>query len=103
MDTVTEARLAIAMARHGGIGVIHRNLDIEEQANEVDKVKHPSRNDRGAHHVASSCDVGSSGRANGRFKISGVPITDEERKLVGILTNRDLRFETDYGRNISKL
>ena len=104
MDTVTEARLAIAMARHGGIGVIHRNLDIEEQANEVDKVK---RSESGMIvepiTLPPHATLAQAEELMGRFKISGVPITDEERKLVGILTNRDLRFETDYGRNISEV
>ena len=104
MDTVTEARLAIAMARHGGIGVIHRNLDIEEQANEVDKVK---RSESGMIvepiTLPPHATLAQAEELMGRFKISGVPITDEERKLVGILTNRDLRFETEYGRNISEV
>tara|TARA_B100000700_G_scaffold57580_1_gene62452 strand:- start:5694 stop:7193 length:1500 start_codon:yes stop_codon:yes gene_type:complete len=104
MDTVTEARLAIAMARHGGIGVVHRNLDIEEQANEVDKVK---RSESGMIvepiTLPPHATLAQAEELMGRFKISGVPITDEERKLVGILTNRDLRFETNYGRNISEV
>ncbi len=104
MDTVTEARLAIAMARHGGIGVIHRNLDIEEQANEVDKVK---RSESGMIvepiTLPPHATLAQAEELMGRFKISGVPITDEKQKLVGILTNRDLRFETDYGRDISEV
>tara|TARA_A100001037_G_scaffold56366_1_gene48555 strand:+ start:3438 stop:4937 length:1500 start_codon:yes stop_codon:yes gene_type:complete len=104
MDTVTEARLAIAMARHGGIGVIHRNLDIEEQANEVDKVK---RSESGMIvepiTLPPNATLAQAEELMGRFKISGVPITDEKQKLVGILTNRDLRFETDYGRDISEV
>ncbi|MDG2111326.1 MAG: IMP dehydrogenase [Actinomycetota bacterium] len=101
MDTVTEARLAIAMARHGGIGVVHRNLSIDDQASEVDKVK---RSESGMivdpvtlppHALLSDAET-----LMGRFKISGVPITDEQHRLVGILTNRDLRFETDYSQRI---
>ncbi len=104
MDTVTEARLAIALAREGGIGVIHRNLSIEDQVAEVDKVK---RSESGmivepvtlqAHHrVADALDL------MGTYHISGVPITDGEGKLVGILTNRDLRFEEDVEQPIANL
>ena len=93
MDTVTEARLAIAMAREGGMGIIHRNLSIEEQVDEVDKVK---RSESGMivepvtlgpdDHVSDALAVME------RYHISGVPITDDAGKLVGILTNRDLRF-----------
>ncbi|MGH9268674.1 MAG: IMP dehydrogenase, partial [Acidimicrobiales bacterium] len=95
MDTVTEAGLAIAMARHGGIGIIHRNLSIADQAAEVDKVK---RSEAGMivepvtlrpdHRVADALEL------MARYHISGVPITDDGGRLVGILTNRDLRFET---------
>ena len=104
MDTVTEARLAIAMARHGGIGVVHRNLSIEDQAAEVDKVK---RSESGMivdpvtlppHALLSDAET-----LMARFKISGVPITDDSGTLVGILTNRDLRFETDYSRPIHEV
>ena len=102
MDTVTEARLAIAMARHGGIGVVHRNLDIDDQANEVDKVK---RSESGMIvepiTLPPHATLAQAEELRGRFKISGVPITDEEHRLVGILTNRDLRFETDYSQIIS--
>ena len=102
MDTVTEARLAIAMARHGGIGVVHRNLDIDDQANEVDKVK---RSESGMIvepiTLPPHATLAQAEELMGRFKISGVPITDEEHRLVGILTNRDLRFETDYSQIIS--
>ena len=98
MDTVTEARLAIAMARHGGIGVVHRNLSIEEQAEEVDKVK---RSESGMIvepvTLPPNATLADAEELMGRFKISGIPITDEKHRLVGILTNRDLRFETDYG------
>ena len=102
MDTVTEARLAIAMARHGGIGVVHRNLDIDDQANEVDKVK---RSESGMIvepiTLPPHATLAQAEELMGRFKISGVPITDEDHRLVGILTNRDLRFETDYSQIIS--
>jgi len=102
MDTVTESRAAIAMAREGGIGIIHKNLSIEAQAQEVDKVKksesgmivdpitmRPTQKIREALEMMS------------RYRISGVPITKANGKLVGILTNRDLRFETDYDLPIS--
>ncbi|WP_152967679.1 IMP dehydrogenase [Oxobacter pfennigii] len=103
MDTVTEARLAIAMAREGGIGIIHKNMSIENQASEVDKVK---RSEHGVitdpfflspdHKVSDALELMS------RYRISGVPITESGR-LVGILTNRDLRFETDYTRYIKEV
>lgn len=98
MDTVTECKLAIAIAREGGIGVIHKNMSIERQAEEVDRVK---RSESGVitnpfflsptHHVYDAENLMS------KYRISGVPIVDEEHKLVGILTNRDLRFLHDYG------
>jgi len=104
MDTVTESRMAIALARLGGIGVIHRNLAPEDQAAEVDRVK---RSESGmitdpvtlrAHQpVQEALDLMS------HFHISGVPITDESGHLVGILTNRDLRFEDDFTRPISEI
>ena len=104
MDTVTAARLAIAMARHGGIGVVHSNLDIDDQANEVDKVK---RSESGMIvepiTLPPHATLAQAEELMGRFKISGVPITDEEHRLVGILTNRDLRFETDYSQTISEV
>jgi IMP dehydrogenase len=102
MDTVTEARLAIAMARLGGIGVVHRNLSIDEQAAEVDKVK---RSESGMIvepvTLPPDATLAEAEALMGRFKISGVPITDASGQLVGILTNRDLRFETDYNQLIS--
>jgi len=95
MDTVTEANLAIALARQGGIGVIHRNLGIEDQAKEVDQVK---RSESGmiVRPVTMSPDdsVAEALKVMARFRISGVPVTDKEGKLLGILTNRDLRFTT---------
>ena len=102
MDTVTEHRMAIAMARQGGIGIIHKNMSIEEQAEEVDKVK---RSENGVitdpfslspeHTLKDADDL------MAKFRISGVPIT-EGRKLVGIITNRDLKFETDYSKKIKE-
>jgi IMP dehydrogenase len=102
MDTVTEARMAIAMAREGGLGVIHKNMSIERQANEVDKVKRsehgiivdpiflaPSNLLKDAHDLME------------KYRISGVPITENGR-LVGIITNRDLRFETDLSKRIDE-
>ncbi len=100
MDTVTEHRMAIAMARQGGIGIIHKNMSIEAQAEEVDKVK---RSENGVitdpfsltpEHTLKDAD-----ELMGKFRISGVPIT-EGRKLVGIITNRDLKFETDFSKKI---
>src|SRR4029453_3623792 len=104
MDTVTEASLAIALAQQGGIGVIHKNLSIERQAEEVDKVKRsesgmivdpvtilPTRPVRDALNVME------------RFKISGVPVVDEDGHLVGIITNRDLRFETRFEIPVSEV
>ena len=102
MDTVTEHRMAIAMARQGGIGVIHKNMSIEAQAEEVDKVK---RSENGVitdpfsltpEHTLADADA-----LMGKFRISGVPIT-EGRKLVGIITNRDLKFETDFTKKIKE-
>lgn len=102
MDTVTEHRMAIAMARQGGIGVIHKNMSIEEQAEEVDKVK---RSENGVitdpfslspEHTLDDAD-----RLMAKFRISGVPIC-EGGKLVGIITNRDLKFETDYTKKIKE-
>src|SRR5262245_35123783 len=107
MDTVTESRLAIAMAQHGGLGVIHKNLTIDEQASEVDRVK---RSESGmivdpitlspAHKIYEALDLMK------KYRISGVPITDDggkEGRLAGILTNRDLRFETNVNRPISEV
>jgi IMP dehydrogenase len=104
MDTVTEARLAIALAREGGIGVIHRNFSVAEQAAEVDKVK---RSEAGmiVEPVTLRPDarVAEALALMANYRISGVPITDAEERLVGILTNRDLRFEDDQGRPVSDL
>src|SRR5215471_15693631 len=107
MDTVTESRLAIAMAQHGGLGIIHKNLSIEEQASEVDRVK---RSESGMivnpitlspkHHIYEALELMK------KYRISGVPITEDgskEGRLVGILTNRDLRFETRVDRPIDEI
>ncbi len=104
MDTVTEHRMAIAMARQGGIGIIHKNMSIQEQAEEVDKVK---RSENGVisdpfsltpEHTLADAD-----ELMGKYRISGVPVTEVgSRKLVGIITNRDLKFETDFTKKISE-
>jgi len=104
MDTVSEARLAIALAREGGIGIVHRNLSIEAQAAEVDKVK---RSESGMIVEPVTLPPGALIRdalgLMARYKVSGVPITDAGGILVGILTNRDLRFETDVEQPVSAL
>src|SRR5438046_59642 len=93
MDTVTEARLAIALAREGGIGILHRNLSIDDQVAEVDKVK---RSEAGMIvepvTLPPDASVAEALELMARYHISGVPITDASGKLLGILTNRDLRF-----------
>ncbi|MBO0779769.1 MAG: IMP dehydrogenase [Ktedonobacteraceae bacterium] len=103
MDTVTEARLAIALAREGGLGVIHRNLSIEDQAQEVDKVK---RSESGMITdpitLAPDALLGEAHVVMRRFHISGIPVA-EHGKLVGILTNRDIRFESNLERPVSEL
>src|SRR6266478_5496476 len=103
MDTVTESRMAIALAQQGGLGIIHRNLSIEQQAGEVDKVK---RSESGmiVDPITMSPDdkISDALEIMRRYRISGVPIT-KNRKLVGILTNRDLRFETRTDIPISKV
>ncbi|HEU5476197.1 MAG TPA: IMP dehydrogenase [Gaiellaceae bacterium] len=104
MDTVTEARLAIALAREGGIGVLHRNLSIEAQVAEVDKVK---RSESGMIvepvTLPPDAPVRAALELMSRYKVSGVPITDDDAVLVGILTNRDLRFENDVEQPVSAL
>jgi len=104
MDTVTESRLAIALAQEGGIGIVHKNLPIEMQAEEVDKVKRSEAGMivdpvtmRPEQRIAEALEV------MARYKISGVPVTDAGGRLVGILTNRDLRFESNPDRRISDL
>ncbi|MBQ3125352.1 MAG: IMP dehydrogenase [Clostridia bacterium] len=103
MDTVTESQMAIAIAREGGIGIIHKNMTIEEQAAEVDKVK---RSENGVivnpfslskdHTLKDADDL------MGAYRISGVPIVDDNNVLIGIITNRDLRFETDFTKKIEE-
>src|SRR4249920_2299971 len=104
MDTVTEARLAIALAREGGLGIVHRNLSIEDQVAEVDKVK---RSESGMIvepvTLAPTNTIAEALELMERYRISGVPITDDDGVLVGILTNRDLRFETDIAQPVSAL
>ncbi len=104
MDTVTESRMAIAMAREGGIGIIHKNMSIEEQAAEVDKVK---RSEHGVitdpFYLSPDHKVIDADALMGRYRISGVPIVDENKVLVGIITNRDMRFETDMERKIGEV
>jgi IMP dehydrogenase len=101
MDTVTESRMAIAMAREGGIGVIHKNLSIEQQASEVDKVK---RSEHGViidpFYLGPDSSVAEALAMMARYRISGVPIVREGGYLIGILTNRDLRFETHFDRPV---
>ncbi|HXG75327.1 MAG TPA: IMP dehydrogenase [Gaiellaceae bacterium] len=104
MDTVTEARLAIALARAGGIGIVHRNLAIEDQVAEVDKVKRSESGMIVEPVTLRPTDLVADALAlMERYRISGVPITDEDGVLVGILTNRDLRFETDVSQPVSAL
>ena len=102
MDTVTEYRMAIAMARQGGIGIIHKNMSIAEQADEVDKVK---RSENGVitdpFYLSPEHTLEDANNLMAKFRISGVPIT-EGRKLVGIITNRDLKFETDFSKKIKE-
>ncbi|MBP5384378.1 MAG: IMP dehydrogenase, partial [Lachnospiraceae bacterium] len=103
MDTVTEHRMAIAMARQGGIGIIHKNMSISEQADEVDKVK---RSENGVitdpFYLSPEHTLKDANELMAKFRISGVPIT-EGRKLVGIITNRDLKFEEDFSRKIKEV
>ena len=102
MDTVTEHRMAIAMARQGGIGIIHKNMSIEQQADEVDKVK---RSENGVitdpFYLSPEHTLADANELMGKFRISGVPIT-ENGKLVGIITNRDLKFEEDFSKKIKE-
>ena len=104
MDTVTESEMAIAVAREGGMGIVHKNMSIDEQAAEVDKVK---RSENGVivnpiylspEHLASDAE-----ELMSKYKISGVPICDENHRLVGILTNRDMRFMTDFDVKIGEV
>ncbi|MDE6729723.1 MAG: IMP dehydrogenase [Oscillospiraceae bacterium] len=104
MDTVTDARMAIAIAREGGIGIIHKNMSIEQQANEVDKVKR-SENGVIVDPFSLTADklVADADALMGRFRISGVPVVDADKKLIGIITNRDMRFLTDFNTPISEV
>ena len=99
MDTVTEARMAVAIARQGGLGVIHRNLSIEDQAHQVDIVK---RSEAGMIDepitISPEATIGEADAMCGRYRISGVPVVDRDLTLLGIVTNRDMRFETDPSR-----
>lgn len=103
MDTVTENRMAIAMARQGGIGVIHKNMSIEEQAEEVDKVK---RSENGVitdpFYLSPEHTLQDANEVMAKYRISGVPIVINGKKLVGIITNRDLKFETDFSKKIKE-
>ncbi|WP_010425079.1 IMP dehydrogenase [Anaerophaga thermohalophila] len=104
MDTVTEARLAIAIAREGGIGVIHKNMSVEEQAKQVEVVK---RAENGMIYdpitIMRDRTVGDALALMSEYKIGGIPVVDEKGYLVGIVTNRDLRFEMDYSRSIEEV
>lgn len=104
MDTVTEYRMSIAMAREGGIGIIHKNMSIQEQALEVDKVK---RSEHGVitdpFSLSKNHTIGDASELMERYKISGVPIIDDKGRLEGIITNRDIRFETDNKRKIKEV
>ena len=104
MDTVTEYRMAIAVAREGGIGVIHKNMSIEHQAEQVDLVK---RSENGVitnpFYLSSGDTLGDADALMAKFRISGVPIVDETGKLIGIITNRDMKFETDMSRRIDEV
>jgi len=104
MDTVTEAEMAIAMARSGGIGVIHKNMSVEKQASEVDRVK---RSESGMilNPITLEADrpLREAAAAMARFRISGVPILDPAGRLVGIITNRDLQFERNLDQPIREV
>ena len=104
MDTVTEARMAIAMARQGGVGILHRNLSIEDQAAQVDMVK---RSEAGMVSNPVTCGpdnpLAEVDALCGRYRVSGVPVVDERQLLLGIITNRDMRFEDDMGRRVSEV
>ncbi len=101
MDTVTEHRMAVAMAREGGLGILHRNMSIEEQAGQVDQVK---RSEAGmiVDPVTTTADatIAQVDELCGHFRISGVPVVDDQMRLVGIVTNRDMRFEHDPNRKV---
>ncbi|MGB3593596.1 MAG: IMP dehydrogenase [Ornithinimicrobium sp.] len=104
MDTVTESRMAIAMARQGGLGILHRNLAIADQATHVDRVK---RSENGMVTdpvtIGPQATVAQMDALCGRFRISGLPVVDDEDRLIGIITNRDIRFESDHGRSVAEV
>lgn len=104
MDTVTESKMAISMARQGGIGIIHKNMSIKEQALEVDKVK---RSESGVivdpFYLTKEKTIQDADDIMSRYKISGVPIVDEDKKLIGIITNRDIKFEDDYTKSVDSV
>ncbi|MFV0453202.1 MAG: IMP dehydrogenase [Propioniciclava sp.] len=104
MDTVTEARMAIAMARQGGIGIIHRNMAAEDQATRVDRVK---RSEAGMvdQPITTTVEatIGEVDEMCGRYRVSGLPVVDDGGRLVGIITNRDMRFEDDPGRRVGEV
>jgi IMP dehydrogenase len=104
MDTVTEARMAVAMARQGGVGVLHRNMSVEEQAQQVDMVK---RSEAGMITNPVTCapdaTVADVDELCARYRISGVPVTGPDGILLGIVTNRDIRFESDHGRRVTEV
>lgn len=104
MDKVTESRMAIAMARQGGVGVLHRNLSIEDQVNQVDLVK---RSESGMVTdpitVNPDATLAEADALCAKFRISGVPVTDSGGKLLGIVTNRDMAFETDRSRQVREV
>ena len=104
MDTVTEYRMAIAIAREGGMGVIHKNMDIDTQAEQVDMVK---RSENGVitnpFSLKANNTLGEADALCGKFRISGVPIIDDNGKLIGIITNRDMKFETDMTKHIGEI
>ena len=101
MDTVTEHEMAISMARQGGIGIIHKNMSIEEQSHEVEKVK---RSEHGVitdpFFLKKDNTIQEADDLMGRYRISGVPIVDDNHTLIGIITNRDIRFENDFSKKI---
>ena len=104
MDTVTEAQLAIALAREGGLGILHKNMSIEQQADQVRKVKR-SENGLILDPITLTADatIGEAIRIMRENKIGGIPIIDGAQKLIGILTNRDLRFETNFKEKVSTI
>ena len=104
MDTVTEARMAVAMARQGGVGVLHRNMSVEDQAQQVDMVK---RSEAGMITNPVTCGpeatVAEVEQLCARYRISGVPVTGADGVLLGIVTNRDIRFEADHRRRVTEV